>query len=67
MSEYAWQIAVKNFARAILHGDEIHRQWLLDAADAFIKGRHLPPPRDGKGTIPINLPFPPDKIPSSDE
>lgn len=40
-----WAVAVHNFARAILHGDEEHRAWLLDAADAFVDGRALPPPR----------------------
>lgn len=37
--------AVINFARAILHGDEMHRQWLQDAATAFIAGEPLPSPR----------------------
>lgn len=37
--------AVLNFARAILHGDDVHRQWLLEAAQAFVTGEPLPPPR----------------------
>lgn len=35
---------VRNFARAILHGDEEHRRWLLEAAEAFVEGRELPEP-----------------------
>lgn len=35
---------VQAFAEAISHGDETHRQWLRDAATAFIDGRALPPP-----------------------
>lgn len=29
---------VREFARAILHGDEKHRAWLLDAAERFVAG-----------------------------
>jgi hypothetical protein len=36
--------AVTAFATAILHGDEKHRQWLKDAAEAFVAGRPLPAP-----------------------
>lgn len=39
---------VRKFARAILHGDEVHKEWLLEAAEAFIAGEPLPPPRDAK-------------------
>lgn len=45
----AWQSKVIEFARAVLHGDDEHRKWLLEAADAFVNGRPLPPPRDAKG------------------
>ncbi len=38
---------VLDFARAILHGDEVHRAWLLEAADAYENGRDIPPPRSG--------------------
>jgi len=31
-------VAVKAFATAILHGDDEHRRWLLEAADAFLAG-----------------------------
>lgn len=40
-----WRAKVKQFAEAILHGDEVHRAWLLEAADAFVSGRPLPEPR----------------------
>lgn len=36
--------AVMAFAKAVLHGDDAHRRWLLDAADAFVNRRPLPPP-----------------------
>lgn len=42
--------AVREFATAILHGDDEHRAWLLEAAEAFIAGHPLPAPR-GKGTL----------------
>lgn len=32
---------VRDFARAILHGDEKHRKWLLDAAESFISGEPI--------------------------
>lgn len=41
--------AVRAFARAVLHGDNDHQEWLLEAADAFLERRELPSPR-GKGT-----------------
>jgi hypothetical protein len=44
-SDEQWQRAVRNFARAILHGSDPHRVWLLEAAEAFINGERLPPPR----------------------
>lgn len=40
-----WQIAVRNFARAIQHGSDDHRAWLVEAAEAFVNGERLPPPR----------------------
>ena len=39
------------FAQAILHGDDEHRGWLMQAALAFNAGDELPAPR-GKGTTP---------------
>lgn len=36
---------IREFSRAILHGDEVHRAWLLAAAEAFIDGRPVPAPR----------------------
>lgn len=40
---------IRAFATAILHGDDEHRDWLLEAAERFIAGQPLPEPR-GKGT-----------------
>jgi hypothetical protein len=39
---------VRAFAKAILHGDDDHKAWLLEAAEAFIARKPLPPLR-GKG------------------
>jgi hypothetical protein len=36
---------IRHFTQAILHGDDEHRAWLQEAAEAFIEGRELPPPR----------------------
>lgn len=33
------------FTESILHGDEVHRAWLLEALDCFIEGKHIPEPR----------------------
>lgn len=33
---------VQDFAEAILHGDEKHRAWLIDAAEAWVAGRGMP-------------------------
>jgi hypothetical protein len=49
--ELAIKARVAEFAQAILHGDDEHRGWLLEAADAFNEGKPLPAPR-GKGTAP---------------
>lgn len=46
---------IREFARLILHGDEEHRDWLIEAADAFIAGEEMPPPR-GKGLPPTTEP-----------
>jgi hypothetical protein len=32
------------FATAILHGDQAHKDWLLDAAEAFVAGKSVPKP-----------------------
>lgn len=40
--EDSHSIGIRAFARAILHGDEKHRAWLIDAADKFIAGEPLP-------------------------
>lgn len=37
--------AVLSFAKAVLHGDEVHKAWLLEAAQAWTDGKPLPPPR----------------------
>lgn len=36
------KLRVEEFAEAILHGDTLHRNWLLDAATAFNKGEPMP-------------------------
>jgi hypothetical protein len=38
---------VREFAQAILHGDDTHKEWLLEAAECFVDGRALPPARSG--------------------
>lgn len=40
---------VLRFAKAILHGDEEHRAWLLEAADAFCQDKPIPAVR-GNGS-----------------
>ncbi len=36
---------LRMFVQEILHGDEVHRAWLLEAVECFIEGRHIPEPR----------------------
>lgn len=33
---------VISFARAVQHGDDEHRRWLMEAAEAFVAGKPLP-------------------------
>lgn len=40
-----WRLKVLEFANAILHGDDEHRAWLVEAADYFVKGGKVPRPR----------------------
>ena len=42
--------AVLAFAEAVLHGDEEHRIWLMEAAECWVAGRDLPVPRSGTKT-----------------
>jgi hypothetical protein len=42
--------AIRRFAQAVLHGDEEHRAWLVEAAEAFIAGERMPEPRGGGKT-----------------
>ncbi len=35
---------IREFATAILHGDQAHKDWLLDAAEAFVAGKRVPKP-----------------------
>lgn len=35
------------FAETILHGDEVHQEWLREAAQAWVSGNSLPAPRSG--------------------
>lgn len=39
------------FATAVLHGDDEHRAWLLEAASAFVAGTPLPPVRAAARTL----------------
>ncbi len=39
---------IRLFAKLVLHGDDEHRGWLLEAAERFIAGEPMPEPR-GKG------------------
>ncbi len=36
---------LRMFVQDILHGDEVHKAWLLEAVECFIEGRHIPEPR----------------------
>lgn len=50
--KYSWEDVkdnLRNFTNLILHGDEVHKAWLLEAVEAFIDDRDLPPPRDKNG------------------
>lgn len=38
---------IVRFAEAILHGDDEHRAWLLEAAHAWVNGGALPDVRGG--------------------
>lgn len=51
LSEMSISAAVKLFAETILHGDEEHMKWLLEAAEAFVDNRPIPPPRNAQGLI----------------
>ena len=42
---------VKEFALAVLHGDDIHRAWLIEAAECFTNGQPLPPARSRANAI----------------
>jgi hypothetical protein len=57
--------AIRQFAEAILHGDDEHRSWLTEAAEAFISGQPMPAPR-GKGTAALT-PSAPIAAPVRDE
>lgn len=45
---------VRKFATAVLHGDDEHRAWLMEAAEAWERGDPVPPVRSGR-TIAENL------------
>ncbi len=36
--------AIRAFAKAILHGDKAHKDWLIEAAEAFIADKKPPKP-----------------------
>lgn len=46
-----WEHKIADFVNSILHGDDIHKTWLREAGEAFILGKPLPPPRDGKSGL----------------
>jgi hypothetical protein len=47
---------LRKFTRLVLHGDDEHRAWLLEAVQAYIDEKPMPPPR-GKGvTVPASSP-----------
>lgn len=45
---------IREFAEAIMHGDDEHQSWLRDAAEAFVLGQPVPPPR-GSGTKELRI------------
>ena len=48
--------AVQRFAEAILHGDNDHRAWLLNAAKAFVDGKPIPEMRGNTlGDTPVRI------------
>jgi hypothetical protein len=47
--------AVRSFARAILHGDDEHKAWLLEASERFLAGLPVPPPRDKRTLLDAGL------------
>lgn len=38
-------LSVIAFAKAIEHGDDVHKEWLREAAQCWSEGRELPSPR----------------------
>lgn len=48
-----WQEKVREFANLVQHGDDVHRAWLLEAAEAFINGRNISPPRNSDQKPPL--------------
>ena len=56
--------SVTRFVRAVLHGDDEHRVWLMEAAECFVAGKPLPEPR-GKGTRSTPDPATPPGVPDS--
>ena len=41
LSEYE-AAHIRNFVWAILHGDDTHKLWLIEAAESFIAGKEIP-------------------------
>ena len=39
---------LRDFTTKILLGDEIHKIWLVEACEAYIHDKPMPPPRDAK-------------------
>lgn len=40
--EYIGEHPVIQFVKTILHGNEEHQAWLIEAAENFVKGRAIP-------------------------
>lgn len=45
MKDVTVELAIRDFTHKVLHGDEEHKGWLLEAAECYLKGVPLPPPR----------------------
>jgi len=47
---------VREFVFQIQHGDQEHRNWLVEAGEQFIKGEPVPPVKGGKPSLPPTIP-----------
>jgi hypothetical protein len=51
--------AIRDFGRAILHGDEKHRAWLTDAAERFLRCEEIRLPEKDEAVAPTLRPSAP--------